>query len=30
MKAESDGLSGNMFKLDVLTSAGDNANWFPL
>ena len=30
MKAESEGLSGNMFKLDVLTSAGDNANWFPL
>ena len=30
MKAESEGLSGNMFKLDVLTSAGDDACWFPL
>ena len=30
MKAESEGLSGNMFKLDVLTSAGDDDSWFSL
>ena len=26
MKADSEGLSGNMFRLDVLTSAGQETN----